>query len=293
MDSKVIIIVSLVFDFVLLGAAAFFWSDRSALNEQLAAMTAERDEAQTRSSSLEEEIQKLKGRIAMMEKDTPVADSQDVVRLKQNLDEKAAEVTRLKAQIENMPRNNDEGRRPNRNMNFQDMRRRGEEFMERMKTEDPERYERMMADRERRQQERQNRINMRDNYLARIDMNRLNSDQRQAVTDYQSLIKANEELMASMREGNNFENMREIGSNQRKINELSGQIRDVLIEQYADGLRSGSGAQAAEEIKNILDATSTGGFGGGPGGPGGPGGFGGSPGGFGGGRGGFGGPRGN
>jgi hypothetical protein len=290
MDTKVIIVVSLIFDFILLGAAAFFWSDRAALDEQLAAMTAERDEAQTRSSSLEEEIQKLKGRIALMEQDTPVAESQDVVRLKQNLDEKSAEVARLKAQIENMPRNNDEGRRPNRGgMNFQDMRRRGEEFMERMKTEDPERYERMMADRERRQQERQNRINMRDNYLARIDMNRLNSDQRQAVTDYQSLIKANEELMASMREGNGFENMREIGANQRRINELSSQVRDVLIEQYADGLRSGSGAQAAEEIKNILDATSSG-FGGPAGPP--PGGFGG-PGGRGFGRGGFGGPRGN
>ena len=128
---------------------------------------------------------------------------------------------------------------------------------------------------------------MRNNYLARINLSRLNSDQRQAVTDYQALIKANEELMASMREGNNFENMREIGANQRKINELSGQIRDVLIEQYADTLRNGSGAQAAEEIKNILDATSSG-FGGGPGGP--PGGFGRGPGGF--GRG-FGGPRGN
>lgn len=291
MDTKVIIVVSLIFDFILLGAAAFFWSDRAALDEQLAAMTAERDEAQTHSSSLEEEIQKLKGRIALMEQDTPVAESQDVVRLKQNLDEKSAEVARLKAQIENMPRNNDEGRRPNRGgMNFQDMRRRGEEFMERMKTEDPERYERMMADRERRQQERQNRINMRDNYLARIDMNRLNSDQRQAVTDYQSLIKANEELMASMREGNGFENMREIGANQRRINELSSQVRDVLIEQYADGLRSGSGAQAAEEIKNILDATSSG-FGGPAGPP--PGGFGGPGGGRGFGRGGFGGPRGN
>ena len=289
-------LIAVVFNFILLGSAAFFWSDRAALNEQLEVMTAERDEAQTRSSSLQDEIQKLKGKITLLEQDTPVADSQDVVRLKQNLDEKSAEVARLKAQIESMPKNNDEGRRPNRNANFQDMRRRGEEFMERMKTEDPERYERMMADRERRQQERQNRINMRDNYLARIDMSRLNSDQRQAVTDYQSLIKANEELMASMREGNNFENMREIGSNQRKINELSSQIRDVLIEQYADGLRSGSGAQAAEEIKNILDATSSG-FGGGPGGPGGfgggPGGFGGGPGGFGGGRGGFGGPRGN
>ncbi|MBR4220211.1 MAG: hypothetical protein IKR81_03580, partial [Victivallales bacterium] len=120
-------------------------------------------------------------------------------------------------------------------------------------------------------------------------MNRLNSDQRQAVTDYQSLIKANEELMASMREGNGFENMREIGANQRRINELSSQVRDVLIEQYADGLRSGSGAQAAEEIKNILDATSSG-FGGPAGPP--PGGFGG-PGGRGFGRGGFGGPRGN
>ena len=276
MENKAIIIISLLFNLVLFGTAAFYWSDRASLNEQLEAVTAERDAAQTNSSALEEDIQKLNNKLKFLEQGGQTEESQDVSRLKQNLDEKSAEIARLKAQLENMPRNEDNGRRPNRNANFQDMQRRGQEFMERMKTEDPERYERMMADRERRQQERQNRINMRDNYLARINMSRLNSDQRQAVTDYQALIKANEELMASMREGNNFENMREIGANQRRLNELSGQIRDVLIEQYADTLRNGSGAQAAEEIKNILDATSSG-FGGGPGGP--PGGFGRGPGG--------------
>ncbi len=60
----------------------------------------------------------------------------------------------------------------------------------------------------------------------------------------------------------------------------------MLIEQYVDTIRKGSGTTAAEEIRSIIAATSnTNGFFS-------PGGIGGGPGGFGGGRGGFGGGRG-
>ena len=40
MENKAIIIVSLLFNLVLFGTAAFFWSDRASLNEQLEAVTA-------------------------------------------------------------------------------------------------------------------------------------------------------------------------------------------------------------------------------------------------------------
>ena len=67
MENKAIIIISLLFNLVLFGTAAFYWSDRASLNEQLEAVTAERDAAQTNSSALEEDIQKLNNKLKFLE----------------------------------------------------------------------------------------------------------------------------------------------------------------------------------------------------------------------------------
>lgn len=277
MEYKTLFIVSLIVCIGLGATATFFYMDRSAQDELIATLTQERDDAIQNAASLEEEKGKLVGRLKLLESSN--GSDSDIDRLKRSIDEKDAEISRLKQNLANAGNNNDNRRDGGRNWNrggnrpnMQDMRQRGQDMMERLKQEDPERYERMVAERERRQQEMQNRIEKRNNYINGINLGKLNSTQRQAVEEYQALIKANDNIRANMQEDNTGESFRQMMQNQMAMGQLSGQIRDILIEQYVDSLKNGSGSQAAEEINSILEAT--GGMGG-PGGFGGPRGFGG------------------
>ncbi len=271
MDLKKILIVALVLDVAFLVAAVYFYSDSKAQEELMTVLTEERNAAIGKITSLEEDIKALRSRIALLAKSSGASDSAELDRMRRNIDEKDAEINRLKNTISRNADNGTRDQRAERPGGRGGRRGNPEEFMARLKEENPERYEQIMNERERHRQEMEARVEKRNVYLEKINLDKLSSDQRQVVSDYQALIKANEELQASMREGGNMDSFREVMRNNMRMNELSGSVRDILIEQYA-------GSGMAEEIKNIIDATSSG-FRPGRGGFGGPG------------RGGFGGQR--
>ena len=263
MDYKKLFFVFLFVSAVLLGTSTYLYLDNSSQNALISELTSERDAAQEQEQVANDKLKKLQNRQRRMA-DSSKNDN-DADKLSKVIDEKDAEITRLKRrQQENQDRENRRGGRGG----MEEMRQR----MERMKTEDPERYEQMMSNMEKRRKEMEERQEKRDQYVKNIDTSKLSYDQQQVVANYQNLLKAQAEQRANMQSGN--VDFREMMDTNRQIGQLSTQIRDILIDQYA--------GSAAEEIKNIINATSNngpGGFGGGPGG------FGGGPaGGFGGGQ---------
>lgn len=289
MDLKKLLIASLVVNVGLLAIAGFLYMDGSSKGALITDLTNERDTAIEKASATENELKKLQGRLSLIGTNGA---SDDAERLKKTIDDKDAEISRLKAQLENggnRPPRGENGRpgRPGGNM---------QEAMEELKQRNPELYERMQADFERARKDREERNANRERLISGIDSSKLTDKQREVLDKYQDLVKANEDLRASMQEGGDRQDFFKIMQNQNLINSyLTGEIRSILIEQYVDSIRKGSGNAAAEEIRSIIAATSNtngffspGGIGGGPGG------FGGGRGGFGGGRGGFGGgPGGN
>lgn len=278
MDGKKILVVSIALNVVFAVAAGYFYVHDSSNNEVAASLESERDDAIAQVASLKEENNSLKSRVALLSNTGANSDSNDLLKLRRSIDEKDAELTRLKAQLAERTSENNRRDWRDRRQDGNGNQRRGnpEEAMERLKADNPERYEQIMQSREKMRQEQQARVEKRDNYLNNLNLAKLTHEQQQIVSDYKDLIKKNEELRENMRNaGGDMGGFREVMRNQMEMNNMASSIRDILIEQYA-------GANVAEEVKNILDATSNGmgqgGFGGGPMGPGG----------FGGGRGGFG-----
>ena len=284
MDLKKLLIASLVVNVGLLAVAGFLYVDGSSKGALISDLTAERDAAIEKNTTAENELKKLLGKLSLIGSNETAVDNET---LKKNIEEKDAEISRLKAQLENA------GNRPPRPQNggpggpggnMRDM-------MENLRQQNPELFERMNAQREKQRKEREERSANRDRLIGGIDTTKLTDKQREALENYQNLVKANEDLRASMQQGGDRQNFFKMMQNQGMIDSYaSGEIRDILIEQYVDSIRKGSGSSAAEEIKTIISATTSdfggrGGFGGpGRGGFGGPG-----RGGFGGGQGG--GPR--
>lgn len=269
MDYKKLFISTLCVCGLLLGTSAYYYLDHASQAEMIASLTQERDEAITQKTTAEENAKKLRGRLTLLSQSGASSAAGASDNLAKVIDEKDAEITRLKKQLEQAGNRQNDNRRGNGNRreNFQAR-------MERMKQEDPERYEQMMSNMEKRRQEMEKRITQRDQYISNIDTSRLSYEQKNVVEQYKNLVQTQAEQRTAMQNGNG--DFREMMETNRQVGQLSTQIRDILIEQYA--------GSSAEEIKNIINATSTG-FGGGPGGfGGGPGGFGGGPGGFGGGQ---------
>ncbi len=269
MEAKNLLIASLVVNVGLIAVAGYLYVDGNSRNAFIEDLTKERDAAIEKSTSAENELKKLMGKLSLI--DSNVA-PEDTAQLKQTIDEKDAEITRLKAQLANAPARpprNENGGPGGPGGNMRDM-------MENLRQQNPELYERMNAERERIQKEREERSANRERLIGGIDTAKLTDKQRETLEKYQELIKANEELRASGDRQNFFKMMQ----NQGMIDSYAaGEIRDILIEQYVDNIRKGSGSSAAEEIKTIISATSSSFGGGRPGGFGGgrPGGFGGGP----------------
>ena len=267
MDYKKLFISTLCVCGVLLGTSAYYYLDHASQAEMIASLTQERDDAIAQKTTAEENSKKLRGRLTLLSQSGASSAANASDNLAKVIDEKDAEITRLKRQLEQAGNRQNDNQRGNRRgggrENFQAR-------MERMKQEDPERYEQMMSNMEKRRQEMEKRITQRDQYISNIDTSRLSYEQKNVVEQYKSLVQTQAEQRAAMQNGNG--DFREMMDTNRQVGQLSTQIRDILIEQYA--------GSSAEEIKNIINATSTGfgGFGGGPGG------FGGGPGGFGGGQ---------
>ncbi len=272
MDTKKAFIIALVLDFVFLAVAGYFYTDAKAQGELANSITEEKAASDAKIASMEKENGALKNRLSLLSTNGGDDKNAELQKMIKSLDEKDGEIKRLKnliAQNNANPPQQQENRRDRGNR----QRFNPEEMMARLKESDPERYEQIMKQRDERRQMLKERTDKRDNYLSRLNMSKLNSEQKQTITDYQALIKSNEELRANMSENGDMSNFREIMRNQAEMANISTKVRDILIEQFA-------GSNVSEEVKNIIDATTVeggrgggfrGGFGGRPGGFGGPG----------------------
>ncbi len=170
-------------------------------------------------------------------------------------------------------------------------RRRGNprEWLEQMKTENPERYAQMTNRFARMQQARRERAQNKMDFLASIDTSGMSAADREHVENLQALQARREELEANM--GNMFdeemsdEDRRALGqemmSMQNEIREESAAVREALLTQLAEA--AGYSGEDADDvvsyIAEVYEMTESGPGGGGPGGPGGGGPGGGGPGG--------------
>lgn len=266
MDKQKIIIALIALNLCFAGSALFFYLDNNSLRDQFVTLSQERDDALAKLTTADKDRQLLQARLNASTNNHDADHDESNDKLIQLLEQKDKDIAALKealASTSKQPAAPPERRRPDRD---NDRRGNMQERMERLREEDPERYEQIMTwrDNARKQAEEQQR--KRDEYLDKINTARLNDAQREAINDYRALLQTNHELALNAMNGD-AESGREIWENQRAINELSQSVRDILIEQAAGG-------KAADEIKAILDITNTapagfggrGGFGGGPGG---------------------------
>ena len=159
-----------------------------------------------------------------------------------------------------------------------------EDRMERMRTEDPDRYAEMQQRREGFRQNMEQRARDRADFLDAIDVAGMTREQR---ANHEKLLDATaraNELMAQMAEGGRRRGeegdalRQEMGETMASLGQLYESERQYLFEATAKAAGyTGNDVQAfTEHIQNIIENTSMiPGFGRGGGGPGGPGGFGG------------------
>ena len=160
------------------------------------------------------------------------------------------------------------------------------ERMERMKTEEPERY----AEMQKRQEEFRNRMRAaneeRDNYLSSVDTSRMTAEQKAGHERLLAALKMRDSLGDRMRPDSENpltdEERQEFFNSMREIGPLMEQERRYLLEETGRAYGE-DGASFAEYIQDLMDFTTPwrgprqrgGGRGprndgGGPGGPGGP-----------------------
>lgn len=263
MLTRNLLIISIVLNVALAAGAMFFRLDNSSLHEQCRALSAERDKAIAESRTMELNAQALQNKLNAMAQTAETPEDESAERLLKDIAMKDEMIAALRKELDNSDRQRPERQTTDRRQRDNNNNRESiQDRMERMRTEDPERYEQMMT----RRREMEERIAKRDEFLNAIDTSKLSSRQRQAVSDYRELLKANQELMQSAMTGDR-ESGREMWENQRAINEMAADVRTILLEQYGKSIGA-TGAQLADQVNQILDATSSGfgGFGGGRGG---------------------------
>ena len=232
MDLKKLLTASLVLNAGLLAITGFLYVDGSSKGALINDITKERDDAIEKSATTENELKKLMGKLSLIGTNES---SEDAERLKKTIDDKDAEISRLKAQLENggnrPPRNENGPGRPGGNMR---------EMMENFRQQNPELFERMNAERERMQKEREERTANRERLIGGIDTAKLTDKQRDALEKYQSLVKANEELRASMQEGGDRQNFFKMMQTRIEIltpgrligNDLGQAVIKVLLNEF-------------------------------------------------------------
>jgi len=256
---------------VFLGAAVYYHLDQVDLNRQI-------DKLETERAVTAASLEAAENKLALVQRQ-PAEESKDgnsdMADLEQQLSAKEQELVNLRQQLDdladgvrNAERRGEFGRNRNRRESMEDR-------MERLREENPERYERMMAAREEMQKRRQEFQNRRSNFFNNLDTSRMSRAQRQTVAEYK-------ELLAQIEAG---EGNRETFGQMMRLNQ---DVRDALFSNLSDklGVSSDSLNSGVQEILEMtgpgFGGPGPGGFGGGPGfgGPGfGPGGFGGGPGG--------------
>ncbi|HOG51100.1 MAG TPA: hypothetical protein PKY10_10965 [Lentisphaeria bacterium] len=258
MLTRNLLVASLVLNVALAAAAMFFHLDNNSLQEQRQALSDARDQVIAETKTLELNAQAMQKKLNALTQAAALPEDESKERLLKDIAMKDEMIAALRQELDNSSasrQSQNQGQRPERRQ--RDTPRESiEERMERIRTENPERYEQMMT----RRREMEERIAKRDDFLNAIDVSKLPAAKRQAVTEYRELLRANQELMQSAVQGDRTSG-REMWENQRAINDLSAEVRTILLEQYGKSIGAG-GAQLADQVNQILDATSTG-FGGG------------------------------
>lgn len=252
------------------GTAVYFFMDNSNLRSQYDEQVAELDEAQDSVKKLEQENGKLKAeKQRMVESNESEELKKENERLKSDLASMKQEYDRVRNSGGGEGRGDRGGRgggwgrggNGGRGGNFNP-----QEWMARLKEEDPERYEQMQAEQEKRRKDMEERQQKRNDFFTNINTSKMTAEQRETVERYQQLMQQQQNSNGDWRA------MMEAG---REMMQLNGKVREALLDQYANN-------SAAQAVRQIYEMTGSGGgfgggFGGGPGG-----GFGGPGGGFGG-----------
>ena len=236
------------------GTAVYFFMDNSSLRTQYDEQSAELDEASESVKKPEQENGKLKAeQKRMLEAHESEELKKENERLKADLANMKQEYDRMKATAGNEGRGDRGGRgggwgrggNGGRGGNFNP-----QEWMNRLKEEDPERYEQMVAEQERRRKEQEERQQKRNDFFANINTSKMTAEQRETVERYQQLMQQQQNSNGDWRA------MMEAG---REMMQLNGKVREALLDQYANN-------SAAQAVRQIYEMTGSGGFGGGPGG---------------------------
>ncbi|MBR4901264.1 MAG: hypothetical protein IKZ46_10015 [Victivallales bacterium] len=237
------------------GTAVFFFMDNSNLRSQYDEQVAELDNAQESVKKLEQENGKLKAEKQRM------MESNEAEELKKENERLKSDLASVKQEYDRVRNNNggegrgDRGGRGGFGRNGGRGNFNPQEWMNRLKEEDPERYEQMQAEQEKRRKDMEERQQKRNDFFANINTSKMTAEQRETVERYQQLMQQQQNSNGDWRA------MMEAG---REMMQLNGKVREALLDQYANN-------SAAQAVRQIYEMTGSGGgfgggFGGGPGG---------------------------
>lgn len=153
--------------------------------------------------------------------------------------------------------------------------RRGFMDMEKLKTEDPERYQQIMNRRQEMQQRMQERHNKQQQLVQKLDTSKMSPERRQQVERYKELTAQFEKARQNMENLTPEERREQMMANRDSFHEMMGLQNVIRDEAINQAVQSGD-TEAAKEAMELFGGPG-GGRRGGFGGPGGRGGFGGPP----------------
>jgi chromosome segregation ATPase len=242
---------------IFFASAYYFHQDHASLEEQLQEVTSARDSALSEKVALQAEITLLQNRLNSRQPEARSSE-QEVSNLERLLNLRDEELQKLKQQLDRQPSDNrntvsnrrDEGR-SRRGGNMQ-------ERMERLKEENPEEYERMQNRIGEFQRRREEQTARRELFFKKLDVSKLNSEQRRTISEYQELLVASEEMANRAWQGGEQANFQEMMEQGRAIREMSGTVREILL-QNLDNQAGARGDTLGNSVQEILEITSMGG----------------------------------
>lgn len=278
MDSSKGMVVWLIVLFCLtLGSAgmgAYFWMEAQEASASVQAAEKNAKDTQALKEQVEQDLRTAQEQIAVLEK--KAAELQEELtqcredlktqkdRLGEDMSQQLASERQKQRALQDMIDEGQQGGNRRRNRE-----RRGFVDIERMKTENPEQYQRIVEQRQRREEQMRQNIEKRNRLVQNIDLNKLSPERRAQVERYNEITAQMQQMQESARNLSDEDRMAQMAMNRgmfREMFQLQGQVRDAVIEQ----------AVASGDVSAVKEAYETfgGGFGGGPG-------FGGPRGGFG------------
>lgn len=137
--------------------------------------------------------------------------------------------------------------------------------MERMRTEEPERFAEMQKRREEWNARQRERSESRNAFFASVDTSRMSAEDRATHENFRRLMARQEELRASMAAGDSATDeernaaRQELHAIREQMGALNGRERDVLLRQTASalGLSGADAKDAVDTIKTIYETTAS------------------------------------